>query len=396
MDCPKCGHQQDDEVCCESCGIYFEKYRRQQTRSNSVGSSSIDSRHELESAPANTIKVVLITSAVIGLGLLIYNKLSSNSKTPPIAAAPSQIDSPRAAPDKPEITTSEPSPPQLTGLAAQLANSNPPGNAIETARNATVFIKTGWGAFGSGFLIDAECHGITNRHVLEFSPDKIILKVKEDPKFREQLAAVQSQLQERIYRLRQQRANILSNKNGSFIDAQQLAQQINDTQEKLAGLPKEIETKMRKDLDSRAQIENTKSFTVALIDGTEYSISQADFADEVDLALFKLPATYCPYIRRASSEKINQGNRLFTIGSPSGLRFTVTSGIFSGYRDLNQHRTLQTDAPINPGNSGGPLINEVGQVIGVNTAVLKGTQGIGFAIPIEQVYESFFVLRGAH
>jgi S1-C subfamily serine protease len=71
----------------------------------------------------------------------------------------------------------------------------------------------------------------------------------------------------------------------------------------------------------------------------------------------------------------------------------VTSGIFSGYGELDKHRALQTDAPINPGNSGGPLINEAGQVLGVNTAILSGTQGIGFAIPIEQVFDSFFMLR---
>jgi len=150
---------------------------------------------------------------------------------------------------------------------------------------------------------------------------------------------------------------------------------------------------MRSELDRT--VTDRKSYTVVMIDGTEFPMSQVDFADDNDLALFQLPAASCPHVRRASSEKINQGDRLYTIGSPSGLKFTVTSGIFSGYRDFNKHRALQTDAPINPGNSGGPLINEAGQVIGVNTAILSGTQGIGFAIPIEQVYEGFFVLRSA-
>jgi S1-C subfamily serine protease len=73
----------------------------------------------------------------------------------------------------------------------------------------------------------------------------------------------------------------------------------------------------------------------------------------------------------------------------------VTSGIFSGERGEGHERLLQTDAPINPGNSGGPLITENGEVIGINTLVLRGTQGIGFAIPIEAAFDDFAALRGA-
>ncbi|BCL61343.1 hypothetical protein DGMP_20360 [Desulfomarina profundi] len=73
-----------------------------------------------------------------------------------------------------------------------------------------------------------------------------------------------------------------------------------------------------------------------------------------------------------------------------GLRHTVTSGVFSGYRKRKDGQIfLQTDAAINPGNSGGPLIDENGFVYGVNTMILRGTEGIGFAIPIEKVYEEF-------
>ena len=69
----------------------------------------------------------------------------------------------------------------------------------------------------------------------------------------------------------------------------------------------------------------------------------------------------------------------------------MTGGIFSSYRKQESDGTilLQIDAPINPGNSGGPLIDEKGYVHGVNTMILRNTQGIGFAIPIETVYEEF-------
>ena len=394
MDCPKCGHKQSDEVRCESCGIYFEKYRRRQTQTQSADSAPKNARRPPESGLGNTIKIVFVTAAVIGLGLTVYTKVGTRTKNLPVATAPPQHH-PLPIPSRERNSTApEERQPQLTGLAAQLAKSNPPGNIIETARNATVFIKTGWGAFGSGFLVDAECHGVTNRHVLEFNPDRLFRKYREDPAFHAKLSDAQEELRGEIDQLRLRETENVANR-GSIIDLKQISRKRMELEVELANLPKTAEAEMRKELERAAPAENAKGFTVVLIDGTEYSMSQAEYADRTDLALFQLPATSCPYLKRANSEKINQGDRLFTIGNPSGLKFTVTSGIFSGYGELDKHRALQTDAPINPGNSGGPLINEAGQVLGVNTAILSGTQGIGFAIPIEQVFDSFFMLRDA-
>ena len=401
MDCPKCGHEQRDEVRCESCGIYFEKYRRRQTKSQSADSGLKNARRPPEAGVRNTLKIVCLTSAVIGLGLLVYAKLSTTAQQPPVptaqkptvATAPPQRD-PSPVPFGGPGSVTEESQPKLTGLAAQLAKSNPPGNIIETARNATVFIKTGWGAIGSGFLVDAKCHGVTNRHVLEFNPDRLFRKYREDPAFHAKLSDAQQDIRGAIDRLRLRETEIVANR-GSIIDLNQVSRKRMELEVELANLPKRAEAEMRQELERAAPVENAKGFAVVLIDGTEYSMSQAEYADGTDLALFQLPASSCPYLKRASSEKINQGDRLYTIGNPSGLRFTVTSGIFSGYGELDKHRSLQTDAPINPGNSGGPLINEAGQVLGVNTAILSGTQGIGFAIPIEQVFDSFFMLREA-
>ncbi len=72
-----------------------------------------------------------------------------------------------------------------------------------------------------------------------------------------------------------------------------------------------------------------------------------------------------------------------------GLRHTVTGGIISGYREYKGRKFIQTDAPINPGNSGGPLIDEQGGLIGVNTMVLRDAQGIGFAVPFQEVRTEF-------
>jgi serine protease Do len=107
---------------------------------------------------------------------------------------------------------------------------------------------------------------------------------------------------------------------------------------------------------------------------------------KTDLALIKLttPGTY-PHISLGDSDQVEIGDWLVAIGNPFGLEHTVTTGILSArgrtigvgpYDDF-----LQTDASINPGNSGGPLLNLSGEVVGINTIIIAGGSGIGFAIP---------------
>ncbi len=93
-------------------------------------------------------------------------------------------------------------------------------------------------------------------------------------------------------------------------------------------------------------------------------------------------------LKLGDSDKLKPGNMVIAIGSPLGLTGTVTKGIISALnRTLQGHPGegfLQTDAAINPGNSGGPLVNVRGEVVGINTAIIMGAQGLGFAIPINQ------------
>jgi serine protease Do len=93
-----------------------------------------------------------------------------------------------------------------------------------------------------------------------------------------------------------------------------------------------------------------------------------------------------PAARLGDSDKMQVGDWVIAVGSPFGLQATVTAGIISAKaRHLNQgpfDDFLQTDAAINPGNSGGPLVNMQGDVIGINTAIVAGGTGIGFAIPV--------------
>ncbi len=98
-----------------------------------------------------------------------------------------------------------------------------------------------------------------------------------------------------------------------------------------------------------------------------------------------------------SSDKLKVGEWVAAIGSPFGLEHTVTAGIVSAkgrvigsvpYDDF-----IQTDASINPGNSGGPLINMSGEIVGINTMIIAGGNGIGFAIPIDQAKDIIAQLK---
>ncbi len=110
-----------------------------------------------------------------------------------------------------------------------------------------------------------------------------------------------------------------------------------------------------------------------------------------DVAVIKIQATNLPTVTVGNSDRLRPGEWAIAIGNPLGLDNTVTAGIISatgrtsGDIGVPDKRVgfIQTDAAINPGNSGGPLLNQYGEVIGMNTAIIGGAQGLGFAIPIK-------------
>lgn len=114
--------------------------------------------------------------------------------------------------------------------------------------------------------------------------------------------------------------------------------------------------------------------------------------DERDVAVVQVAERNLPAIDLGNSDELRPGEWAIAIGNPLGLDNTVTVGIISatsrsgGAIGAPNRRVnfIQTDAAINPGNSGGPLLNQRGQVIGMNTAIIGGAQGLGFAIPINQ------------
>ncbi|MBC8418226.1 MAG: DegQ family serine endoprotease [Desulfobacterales bacterium] len=134
-------------------------------------------------------------------------------------------------------------------------------------------------------------------------------------------------------------------------------------------------------------VEHADKIKVILKNGREYDADIKGRDPNTDLALIKIkPDKTLPKVDLGDSDALKVGEWVLAIGNPFGLEHTVTAGIISAkgrvigsgpYDDF-----IQTDASINPGNSGGPLINMEGKVVGINTAIIAGGQGIGFAIPV--------------
>jgi len=138
-------------------------------------------------------------------------------------------------------------------------------------------------------------------------------------------------------------------------------------------------------------VDGATDVKVTLSDKRDYRARVVGTDPKVDLAILKIDADDLPAIVIGDSSKIQIGDYALAVGNPFGVGKTVTMGIVSatgrshlGIEDYEDF--IQTDAPINPGNSGGALINDRGELIGINTAIIshgsEGSQGIGFAIPV--------------
>ncbi|MCP5467695.1 MAG: DegQ family serine endoprotease [Deltaproteobacteria bacterium] len=134
-------------------------------------------------------------------------------------------------------------------------------------------------------------------------------------------------------------------------------------------------------------VKNADEIQVILADGRSFDAKIVGRDAQLDIAVIKIsPPADLPAVKMGDSDQLKIGDWLVAVGNPFGLGHTVTAGILSARGRVigagPYDNFLQTDASINPGNSGGPLFNLNGEVIGVNTAIIRGGQGIGFAIPI--------------
>jgi S1-C subfamily serine protease len=379
MECPKCKHQQEATDKCESCGVYFSKVAARPAEARPARRE----RPRAETPPPRIgLGALGITALVTALLVIGFMRKGNDSKGPTGHRIESQqivvIDSQSSA--RPDARASRPMPLDIQASADTSGTTERP---LEAARNATVLIETGLGV-GSGFIIDGQCHVVTNRHVVELNGAQTAEEVVRDPEAQAAIADAREKIERQIYAA-EIRLRSIRNQAGSNLEQVELERRIAEARKQLEDPSLGLKNYVARTVDKAGR----SGFTATLPDGTRYESLYARFSEEYDLALFKLPAKFCSPIRSGRSKELSYGQRLYTIGNPSGMAYTLTSGVYSGERFDGETRYLQTDAPINPGNSGGPLITEDGRVVGINSMVLRDTQGIGFALPIEAAYDAF-------
>lgn len=144
-------------------------------------------------------------------------------------------------------------------------------------------------------------------------------------------------------------------------------------------------------------IENASGATVKLADGRDYKAALVGASPAHDIAVLRIGVGFKrpPPVPIGTSHDLKVGQKVFAIGNPFGLDWTLTNGIVSaldrslaGNGGAAVEHLIQTDAAINPGNSGGPLLDSAGRLIGINTAIYSpsgASAGIGFAVPVDTV-----------
>ena len=377
MQCPKCNHIQAEAAECRKCGLIFAKYEAYEQRKKDLAEKKSQTKDERKSGFLKFSQVIVL---ILVVGATTYYFTKPKTTELQLAENPGQASEVEVIEVEDKSSNDEKS----SDIETKKPIAVSPllvGSPVERARKATVSIETPWGT-GSGFFVEKN-HIVTNKHVIEFNPSD--LKEMRD-KIRTNRRLIDLE-EEKIEELRQQMEEMPDGPTKS-----QLEIIIKEREKYLAKVMKQ-QRENEKHLAKLEREAANPEIKIVLSDGTSHTIGYMLKSANYDLALLSLYShDGNSFLRRPpEGRSIRQGDKVFTIGSPVGLRHTVTSGVFSGFRqrDTDDQVFLQTDAAINPGNSGGPLIDENGFVHGVNTMIVRDTEGIGFAIPIEKVFEEF-------
>jgi S1-C subfamily serine protease len=309
----------------------------------------------------------------------------------------------------PSAPASAEAPAGADSLRERLANKYGTDALVTHVTQAVVAVETLAGS-GSGFFISDSGHIVTNRHVVRPGDTNQWQRAQRE------LEARQQALQDAGLSFDEERNNL------ALMDAdlRQLRKQLDkeprnsryrvelqrdydrhaaryqrrkaDYERELARYQEARGTveKQLADMNWKSSLSGVaRSFKVYLKDDTVLQARLLQVSEAHDLALLKIDGEVTPSLKTGRSGSLRQGEKVFAIGSPLGMRDSVTSGIVTRM----EQDYIVTDTQILPGNSGGPLINEAGEVVGINTLKMSQSsammQGFGMAIPIEKVREEW-------
>lgn len=141
-------------------------------------------------------------------------------------------------------------------------------------------------------------------------------------------------------------------------------------------------------------IDDANNITITSYGGTAYTAVPLGIDWDEDIAVLVIADADFPYLTMAEPSAAKIGNDVYAIGAPKGMAYTLTKGTISAKeRIVGDKRYIQIDAAINEGNSGGPLLNDTGEVFGMNTLKMADSEGIGLSIPADRI-ESYLKSLG--
>jgi S1-C subfamily serine protease len=294
---------------------------------------------------------------------------------------------------------------QNSDLKKELLDKFPPRNRVEEATLGTVTIKTPAG-LGSGFFVTEEGHILTNKHVIRpeagikekaashfESQDKRVDQIAKG--FAAENARLKS-MQESLERLKQlseaernpTMKALLEDKYRADRETLERVEQDFEARKSDFREKKESYEREKRDFEQKTfRANHARNFTIVLKDNSEQDAYLVGLSEKADLALLKIDGRKTPALKLGRLSQVMQGETVYAIGSPVGLKDSVSSGVISGFDGF----FLKTDAKIYPGNSGGPLLNQQGEVIGINTfkEITHKFEGLGYAISTDAALREF-------